>query len=162
MIQRSVWQRLAIGVAAGLAGTVAIQGLQAIGQHVRPQSMPPLRQDPGEFMIQKVEEHIVPALRRRISPPIENIAAQSLALGYGATCGALYAALRPQVQSLLGDGTVLGVVTWAAGYVGWLPATGLMPPITRHTGEQILGAVAGHILFGITTVGLYRFLHQAV
>ena len=65
MIQRSVWQRLAIGVAAGLAGTVAIQGLQAIGQHVRPQSMPPLRQDPGEFMIQKVEEHIVPALRKK-------------------------------------------------------------------------------------------------
>jgi hypothetical protein len=43
MTQRSVWQRLAVGVAAGLAGTVAIQGLQAVGRHVRPQSMPPLQ-----------------------------------------------------------------------------------------------------------------------
>jgi hypothetical protein len=162
MTQRSVWQRLAVGVAAGLAGTVVMQGLQAVGQHVRPQSMPPLRQDPGEFMIQQVEEHLVPALRRRIPPLIEKAAAHSLALGYGATFGALYAASRPRVQSLLGDGAALGVATWAAGYGGWLPATGLMPPITRHTGEQILGAIAGHIMFGITTVGLYRFLHQEV
>jgi uncharacterized membrane protein YagU involved in acid resistance len=102
------------------------------------------------------------ALRRRIPPLIEKAAAQSLALGYGATFGALYAASRPQVQSLLGDGAALGLATWAAGYVGWLPATGLMPPITRHTGEQILGAIAGHIMFGLTTVGLYRFLPQEV
>ena len=124
--------------------------------------MPPLRQDPSEFMIQQVEEHLVPARRRRIPPLVEKAATQSLALGYGATFGALYAASRPQVQSLLGDGVALGVATWAAGYVGWLPAAGLMPPITRHTGEQILGAIAGHIMFGITTVGLYRFLHQEV
>jgi hypothetical protein len=54
-------------------------------------------------MIQQVEEHLVPALRSRIPPLIEKAAAPSLALGYGATFGAFYAASRPQVQSLQGS-----------------------------------------------------------
>jgi hypothetical protein len=86
--------------------------------------MPPLRQDPGEFMIQQVEEHMVPALRKRLPLRIEKGAARSLVLGYGATFGALYAASHPQVQRLLGDGAALGLATWAIGYMGWLPATG--------------------------------------
>jgi hypothetical protein len=155
-------QRLALGVAAGLAATFVIQGLQAVGQNVRPQSMPPLKQDPGEFMIQKAEEQVAPAIRARIPPRVEKAAATSLALGYGATFGALYAASRPEVESVLSEGSTLGVATWAAGYLGWLPATGLMPPITRQNAEQILGAVASHILFGIATVGLYRLLCKAV
>jgi hypothetical protein len=162
MTSRSTVQRLALGVAAGLATTFVVKGLQAVGQNVRPQSMPPLKQDPGEFMVQKAEAQVAPAIRARIPPSVEKAAATSLAFGYGATFGALYAASRPEVESVLSEGTALGLATWAVGYLGWLPATGLMPPITRHSVEQILAAVASHIVFGIVTVGLYSCLRKAV
>ena len=98
MINDHIAPRLALGVAAGLAATLVIQGLQTVGQKVRPQSMPPLLQDPGEFMVQKAEEQVAPAIRARIPPRVEKAAATSLALGYGATFGALYAASRPEVE----------------------------------------------------------------
>jgi hypothetical protein len=61
---------------------------------------------------------------------------------------------------MLLEGGLLGLVTWGAGYLGWLPATGLMPPITKQEPQQIVGPILSHIVFGIITVGLYRLLHQ--
>ena len=50
--------RAGIGAAAGLAQTLVIQAFLAASQKWAPQSWPPIKQDPGEFMIEKVEEHL--------------------------------------------------------------------------------------------------------
>jgi hypothetical protein len=47
-----------------------------------------------------------------------------------------------------------------AGYLGWMPATGLMPPVTKQEPEQIAGPILSHLLFGMVTVGLYRVLRR--
>lgn len=99
-------------------------------------------------------------MRSRVPAPVEAIAALSLAAGYGVTAGALYGALRPGGGNVLLDGTALGLGTWAAGYLGWLPAMGLMPPVSEQDVSQVVGPVARHILFGIATVLTFRRLRE--
>lgn len=160
MNTENVVQRVGAGAAAGLASTVLIQSFMAASQKWAPQTLPPIKQDPGEFMVKKVEEVLPESVAERIPEELETTAAKSLALGYGATFGALYASSRPEVKRLLLEGTALGLAAWATGYLGWLPAAGLMPPISRQEPRQIAGPIVSHILFGIATVGLYRLVRQ--
>jgi hypothetical protein len=152
--------RAGAGAAAALAGTVVMQGLMIASRKWSPQTLPPIRQDPGEFMVERGEEHLPPSIREKIPREIETAAARSLALGYGITFGALYAAARPKTKNLMIEGSALGLAAWAAGYLGWLPAIGLMPPITEQEPEQVTGPILSHMLFGIVTVGLYRCLRR--
>jgi hypothetical protein len=112
-------QQAAAGAAAGLAGTFLIQGLLAASQKWAPQSLPPIKQDPGEFMVEKAEKNLPKTVRENIPERLEKAAAKSLALGYGTTFGGLYAASRPETKSLLLEGSALGLAagnrTHAAG-----------------------------------------------
>ena len=99
-------------------------------------------------------------LREKIPEPLEKAAAKSLAFGYGTTFGALYATSRPETKSLLLEGSALGLAAWGVGYLGWLPASGLMPSVAKQEPEQIAGPILSHILFGIVTVGLYRVFRR--
>jgi hypothetical protein len=111
-------------------------------------------------MVEKAEEQLPDALREKIPDQLEKTAAKSLAFGYGTTFGALYAASRPETRNLLLQGSALGLAAWGVGYLGWLPATGLMAPVAKQEPEQIMGPVLSHILFVIVTVGLYRLFQR--
>ena len=50
--------------------------------------------------------------------------------------------------------------TWAAGYLGWMPALGLMPPLTKQDAAEVTGPIVQHVLFGIVTVAIYQWLRQ--
>jgi hypothetical protein len=153
-------ERVALGAAAGLVGTLGLQVVRTANQQLIPETMPPIRQDPGEFMVEKAEELLPDETRADISETAETAAAKSLAMGYGMTAGALYAALRPDSGNVFVDGVALGLSTWAVGYLGWLPASGLMPPVTEHTREQVALSAAQHALFGVATAALYQWLHR--
>jgi len=81
-------------------------------------------------------------------------------MGYGAAIGAAYATARPKGGSLLFDGVALGVAAWAAGYLGWLPATGLTPPVWKQNKAQAIAPPIRHALFGMVTVGVYDLLRK--
>jgi hypothetical protein len=153
-------QKAAAGAVAGLAGTFLIQGLLAASQKWAPQTLPPIKQDPGEFMVEQVEKYLPEKVKEKLPEGLESAAAKSLALGYGTTFGALYAASRTETKSVILEGSALGLTAWAAGYLGWLPAAGLMAPVTKQEPEQIAGPILSHVLFGILTVGLVRFLRR--
>src|SRR5262245_35937795 len=108
--------RAGVGAAAGLAGTFVIQGLLAASQKWAPKRLRPIKQDPGEFMVEKAESYLPEKMRDKIPAALEKTAAKSLALGYGTTFGALYAASRPETRNLLWEGAAFGVVAWVAGY----------------------------------------------
>ncbi len=57
-------------------------------------------------------------------------------------------------------GTVLGLATWAVGYLGWLPATGLMPPVTRQEPARVAGPIATHVGYGIATAATHQWLRR--
>jgi hypothetical protein len=153
--------RLAFGAAAGFAGTLAIQAFMTANQKWFPSAAPPIRQDPGEFMVESVEAALPVAVRERIPEAMESSAAKLLALGYGLTFGALYATYRPEGGAPLRDGIALGVANWATGYAGWLPALGLMPPIWQQRPQQVTAAVVEHVVYGIATVAAYRWLQES-
>ena len=136
-------QRVILGAAAGAAATLLLQQVMAATAKAIPNSKPPMRQDPGEFMIGKVTEHV------QLPEKLEAAAVKALALGYGMTSGALYGAMRNRAGSLFLDGALLGISVWAAGYLGWLPATKLMPPVIEHSPRQIVTPIVNHVVFGL-------------
>ena len=152
--------RLGLGSAAGFAGTLAIQAIMAANQRWRPDTMPPIRTNPGEFMVESAEEALPDRVRQQIPAWAEPVVAQGLGAGYGVTFGALYGALRPGGGSVLADGAALGLAAWATGYLGWLPALGLMPPVHRQETAQVVGPVVHHVLYGVVTVAAYRWLRE--
>jgi hypothetical protein len=159
---RSWLTSLALGAAGGIAGTLAVQTLMTANQQWLPSAAPPIRQDPGEFMVQKAEEALPASVRRHIPEVAESGMAKVLALGYGVTFGALYGACRPAGGSPFRDGLVLGMVTWAAGYLGWLPALGLMPPVWKHQPRQVAAEIVEHIAYGAVTVAAYDWLQDSM
>ena len=65
--------------------------------------------------------------------------------GYGALTGALFA-LQPRRSPLVGAG--FGVAVWAASYLGWIPALGLLAPATRHPARRNALMLAAHLAWG--------------
>jgi hypothetical protein len=156
--RNDILRRAALGAAGGLAGTLALQALMAATGRVLPQAQPSIREDPGQFMIDRAESLLPEPARERIPDAAEQAAAKALGIGYGLAFGALYGALRPAGGSPLIDGAVLGAACWAAGYLGWLPALGLMPPVWKQEPAQAIGPAAEHLVYGIATVGAYDWL----
>ena len=151
-------KRTCLGAAGGFVGTLAIQALMGATQRWLPQAAPPMRRNPGEFMVDQAERALPGAVRRHIPESAESAAAQGLGMGYGLAFGALYAALRPRGGNALLDGAALGLGCWAAGYLGWLPAAGLTPPVTEQTPAQVAGPVVDHLAYGIVTVAVFNWL----
>jgi hypothetical protein len=152
--------RALVGTAGGLAGTLTLQQLMSATASRFPATTPPFRGNPGEFMVKRVERVLPDRVQRAIPKSVESVASQALALGYGLTFGALYGVARRKPGHLLIDGAALGLVTWAAGYLGWLPATGLLPPVTRQKAAQALTPIWQHIAFGIVAVSIVRLLSR--
>jgi hypothetical protein len=161
MYRRDDWlKRIVLGATGGLVGTCAIQLLRSARQKWLPHTQPPMRQEPGAFMVDKGEKMLPEPVRQHIPQSVETGVALTLAAGYGLTFGVLYTLLRPQGGSTITDGTVLGLANWATGYMGWLPATGLMPPLWRQKKPQVIAPLVEHTLYGIATVATYNGLRK--
>jgi len=145
--KRSIPQRVALGAVAGAAGTMLMQAMMMTSGKYLPRSKPPIKQDPGKFMLDQVPVELPDSVR----PWAE----KSLHLGYGMTSGAIYGALRARRGSFVFDGALLGIGVWAAGYLGWLPAADLMPPITEHEPQQIAVPIVQHAIFGMAVAAAY-------
>ncbi len=158
MAEQGVIERVARGTVAGLMGAMALQVLHTMSQRWLPQTMPPYRQDPGDFMVEQVEAVLPRAMRQRVPPIVETGAARLLAVGYGLTAGALYALFRPRGGQVVSDGILFGLLVWAVGYLGWIPALGLLPPIPEQDRAAVIAPPIRHTVFGIVTVAAYRWL----
>jgi hypothetical protein len=56
MSQHNLIEHVALGAAAGGAATFLLQGVRTSEQKLLPETMPPMREDPGEFMVEQAEE----------------------------------------------------------------------------------------------------------
>ena len=76
--------RLLAGVAAGLAGTFVLQGLQGLlagSGRWAPETLPPIRRDPAEFMVEQAESALPAARRVQVPPKGKAAAEKGLHLG---------------------------------------------------------------------------------
>jgi hypothetical protein len=135
-------------------------GMRTATQKLAPETLPPMRQDPGEFMVQQAESVLIPEKRERVPERVESTAASLMHFGYGTSAGVLYALLGGERPQLLRDGVLLGLGVCAAGYLGWLPRSRLMPPLTQQRPAQVIVPLLQHAAFGISVVAAYDWLRR--
>jgi len=154
-------RRAALGAVGGLAGTLALQALMGAGRRWMPETLPPMHEEPRRFMVREAEQMLPDSVQDWIPESAEKVASATLGMGYGLTFGALYGLIRPRGGNALTDGLALGAACWATGYLGWLPALGLMPPVWRQSVPQAIAPAAEHLVYGVTAVAAYDWLRRA-
>jgi len=155
-------KRAAIGALSGLAGTTAIWLAQSATKKWLPQASEPMRVEPGEYIVNRAHK-LIPARHWKYIPrSAEKTAAAGSSFLYGGFFGALYGVLRPRQSSTVLDGMALGLTCWAAGYLGWLPAAGILPPLWKQKPAQIAGPIAQHAIYGVAAAEAYDLIEQHV
>ena len=141
-------QRIVEGGVAGTAATVAMSGWMAAGRLTGRHGEPP-------------PKRLVRRMARRFGVPARRtgrgtwLAAAAGHLGFGASCGALYAAAVPRSTPVRGMAFGLGV--WAVSYLGWIPALGLLPPPHRDNPRRAWTTLTAHLVYGaVLGAGLSR------
>jgi hypothetical protein len=82
-------------------------------------------------------------------------------LGYGASCGMLFALLiRRCTTASLPLGVGYGLLLWLAGYAVWVPAVGAVPPPQRDQPGRQLALIAGHLVYGAVLADALRRLRD--
>jgi hypothetical protein len=148
------------GLLSGLAATVPMTAVMELLHR----QLPPSQQDP--LPPRKITQRLT--RRAGVEHELDEGDHQALALAshfaYGASTGSIYAVLdehlRPHFPRALRDlpppaldaahGTAFGLLVWAASYLGWLPAAGIMKPATRHRAPRNALMITAHVVFGAT------------
>jgi putative membrane protein len=70
--------------------------------------------------------------------------------GYGAAAGTVYAFVTRPFKKIPGivKGMIFGLLVWAAGYLGWLPAFGIMRPAHKQPLRRTALMIAAHLIWG--------------
>ena len=135
---------------AGCAATVPMTlVMTALFQRLPPEERYAL--PPGEITAKLTEEA---RLENHVDQPTHEALTLASHFGYGAAAGAVYAPLanRLPLPPLLG-GAVFGLALWAASYLGWLPAAGILRPAAEHPARRNALMIAAHVVWG-GTLGL--------
>jgi hypothetical protein len=129
------------GAASGLVATVPMSVLMAASEALGllPDPPPPL-----------IVRRLLPAL----DPRAVDLVTVVTHAAYGAAAGAAFAVLPLRRGPLLGVG--FGLAVWAAGYEGWVPLLGVLPPAHRDHRGRVLTMVAAHVVYGVTLGVLTR------
>jgi hypothetical protein len=147
--------RLLLGALGGIAGTAAMtMAMRWMHRRLADKERYPL---PPREIIESMSRP-TPAYRRA-----DEGALQDLTLGahfaYGAATGALYGLARPEGGAAAGAG--YGLLVWAASYLGWIPALGILAPATRHPLRRDGLMLVAHLVWGATTALTVRELERA-
>lgn len=147
---RSVATDAVIGAVAGVVATAAMTlAAQALFRRLPKAERYPL---PPRELTERVAGWA--GVRGRLGEP--GLKATTLAshFGFGAAAGGLYAPLflggRPPPMA---NGVGYGLAVWAASYLGWIPALGLLRPATEHPARRTALMIAVHVVWG-SVVGL--------
>jgi hypothetical protein len=163
-----VKERALAGALGGFVGTFVLSGLRRALA-----SMGAVFTTAPEQVVARAEEL---GLLDRFSPGAKKVLVAAAHFAYGTGVGAVFGALRgeygePESETaaeLQGDrddmlteaavGATLGVLSWGAGWAGWLPIVGVHPaPWTQRTPRALL-PVLDHAVFGAAWGLIYWIL----
>jgi hypothetical protein len=142
--------RLLIGAIAGIAGTLAMTAAMS-RLH---------RRLPNADRYPLTPREIVDSVAVQTDVPLQDATALDLTtvghFTYGAACGSLIAAINPRIGPLAG--ALAGTGVWAASYLGWIPAVGILEPATLHPRRRNALMIAVHMMWGAATALAMREL----
>jgi hypothetical protein len=134
-------KRTAMGAVAGTAATLVMTGWMLAGQAVSHHG-----EQPPKRLVRGLGHRA--GLRPRRLEPVTVLATGAAHLGFGAGCGALFAAITR--RSSAPRGIVFALLVWATSYAGWIPALGLMPPPHRDRPGRAWTLMSAHVVYGAT------------
>lgn len=71
--------------------------------------------------------------------------------GFGAAGGVLFTGLNLHRRRPILNGVGFGLLVWAGSYLGWIPATAILTPASRHPLGRTLLMIAVHAVWGAAT-----------
>ena len=81
---------------------------------------------------------------------------------YGAVAGALYGLAQDELAlPTVPAGAAYGLALWAVGYLGWMPAAGVLPQPWRQQPGDALTPVAAHLVYGLALGAVERMVRRA-
>lgn len=133
------------GAISGIIATVPMTAVMLLLSGLLPQSLSyPL---PPRLITDRLT-HAKPAVRH--GPGLLHPLTLIAHFGFGAAMGCAYAAAVPARQANPTSGCAFGMLVWAASYLGWIPAAGLLSPATRHPPPRTAIMIAAHAAWGMT------------
>ncbi len=146
---RKTMLKIGAGAVGGVIGSWMIGKALALSQKLPPRFQPqqPTRH-PGELIVEQGEKLI-----GRLRPKLHSGAVQGMHWAYGLIWPVGLAALSDALGldspgKTLAAGAILGAIVWAVGYAGWLPATGIAPPVHRVPLGKSATGLAAHLAYG--------------
>jgi hypothetical protein len=149
---------LPTGLVSGLAATVPM----SVAMGLMHRRLPARHRDP--LPPRKITQRLT--RRAGVEGALDEREHRALAwvshFGYGASMGAVYGLLDERVRPALpravremppvavdaAQGTAFGLLVWAASYLGWLPAAGILEPATRRAAPRNAVIIASHVVYG--------------
>ena len=141
-------QRLIAGAIAGTAATLPMSAVMVALRQAAPsaqrQSLPP-----KQITLELARRA---GIARKLDGAERDAASTVMHFGYGGAVGALYpyASQRLPGPTLL-RGALFGLAVWAASYLGWLPAEGILRPATREPAGRNTMMIGAHLVWGAAT-----------
>jgi hypothetical protein len=150
-------QKLLAGAIAGTAATApmtaAMKALQQGAPTARRRAIPP-----REITVELARRA---GIYGQLDGASEDAATTAGHFAYGGAAGALYPYARAYLPGpTLVRGALFGVGVWAASYLGWLPAAGILRPATREPAGRNAMMIGAHLVWGATTALLAERLER--
>lgn len=144
-------------LASTLAGTLATVPMTVAMAAVKCKVGPHSEPLPPETVARRLFRRI--GLSRHTSEEHKESLTWLSHLAYAAGSGAASALVEPAAsRHPIAVGSLFGLGVWAASYLGWLPAAGILSPSGKRGRRRNTSLIAAHLVWGITTTLLTRAL----
>jgi uncharacterized membrane protein YagU involved in acid resistance len=148
--------RTAAGGVAGFVATVPMTLVMAAVERVLLPTVQPLA--PKQIVRNTARQANVGRLRRRK----RNLIGWIAHFAFGTVTGALFPLVLSRAPGPAAiKGGIYGLAVWAASYLGWLPAAGILPPATEQSKRRNISLVAAHLVWGATVGILVNFFARS-
>ena len=141
------------GLVAGLVGGLVATAAKSLAEKVYPprtEGQP----EPPEVLAEKIAGH-------ELSRSAKTVAAETIHWGFGATAGAAYGVLAEYFPAATSkDGASFGMALEALTHEGALPAMGLSASPDEQTAREHTSEMATHLIFGVVTETVRRFVRK--
>jgi len=152
-VQERAERSLVKGLVAGLIGGLAATAAKSLAEKIYPPRVEG-QPEPPELLAVKIAGH-------DLNAPAKALAAGTIHWGFGAAAGAAYGVLAEYFPAATDrNGASFGMALETLTHEGALPALGLAAAPEEQTAREHASEMATHVVFGMVTETVRRFVRK--